>query len=88
MRSRRNTRSASIAAAIRSRRSRQDMHFKTRQHIRFVEEKFAGFHLSTMLTDLTLCSRRANVRKQGLTNHINFAPFPTLLRETVMRILR
>jgi lipid II:glycine glycyltransferase (peptidoglycan interpeptide bridge formation enzyme) len=61
----------------------QDMHFKTRQHIRRAEEKFTVSTVDD--ADRFTQFYEANVRKQGLTNHINFAPFPTLLRETQMR---
>ncbi len=61
----------------------QDMHFKTRQHIRCAEEKFvvstvedAGRFVEFYVT---------NVRKQGLTNHIDFAPFGAVLTESQIR---
>jgi lipid II:glycine glycyltransferase (peptidoglycan interpeptide bridge formation enzyme) len=61
----------------------QDMHFKTRQHIRRAEEKFT---VSTV-EDAGRFTQfyEANVRKQGLVNHIDFTPFPTLLHESQMR---
>ena len=61
----------------------QDMHFKTRQHIRRAEEKF---RVSTV-DDACRFTQfyDTNVRKQGLVNHINFAPFGTVLSESQMR---
>jgi hypothetical protein len=61
----------------------QDMHFKTRQHIRRAEEKF---RVSTV-DDACRFTQfyETNVRKQGLVNHINFAPFGTVLSESQMR---
>jgi hypothetical protein len=61
----------------------QDMHFKTRQHIRRAEEKF---RVSTV-DDACRFTQfyETNVRKQGLVNHIDFAPFGTVLSESQMR---
>jgi lipid II:glycine glycyltransferase (peptidoglycan interpeptide bridge formation enzyme) len=61
----------------------QDMHFKTRQHIRRAEEKlaidtvedpgeFVGFY-------------QANLEKQGRRNHLDFSPFATLFEEARRR---
>jgi hypothetical protein len=61
----------------------QDMHFKTRQHIRRAEEKF---RVSTVEDACRFTQfYDANVRKQGLTNNIDFAPFGTVLNESQMR---
>jgi Acetyltransferase (GNAT) domain len=61
----------------------QDMHFKTRQHIRRAEEKF---RVSTVEDACRFTHfYDANVRKQGMTNHIDFGPFGTVLSESQMR---
>jgi hypothetical protein len=61
----------------------QNMHFKTRQHIRRAEEKF---EVSTVEDpDRFIQFYEANVRKQGLTNNIDFTPFGALFRESRMR---
>ena len=61
----------------------QDMHFKTRQHIRRAEEKFTVSTLDD--ADRFVQFYVSNVQKQGLVNHIDFAPFATVLRECQMR---
>jgi CelD/BcsL family acetyltransferase involved in cellulose biosynthesis len=61
----------------------QDMHFKTRQHIRRAEEKFSVVALED--PDEFVRFYEANVRKQGRTNQLNFASFGAVYRESRAR---
>jgi hypothetical protein len=61
----------------------QDMHFKTRQHIRRAEEKFRVSTVEDAGRFIQFYD--ANVQKQGLTNNIDFTPFGTVLSESQMR---
>jgi hypothetical protein len=61
----------------------QDMHFKTRQHIRRAEEKFRVSTVSDAGRFIEFYT--TNVQKQGLTNNIDFTPFGTVLSECQAR---
>jgi hypothetical protein len=61
----------------------QEMHFKTRQHIRRAEEKFRVSTVEDAGKFIKFYD--TNVRKQGLTNNIDFTPFGTVLSESQMR---
>ena len=61
----------------------RDMHFKTRQHIRRAEEKFAVATVED--PDRFVQFYQANVRKDGRRNRVNFSAFETLFRECRLR---
>jgi hypothetical protein len=61
----------------------QEMHFKTRQHIRRAEEKFVVSTVDDAGRFIHFYD--TNVRKQGLVNHIDFSPFGTVMSESQTR---